>query len=383
MKPNNTYEAIVVGGALAGACAAFHLARQGVSVLILEKETQAHHKVCGEFLSAAALPYLEAMHVDLLELGAEKLNRFQIHSKNFQHRGPLPGESFGISRFKLDEACLNQAQAAGAELERGVAVSGFRKEGERFVVTSSDGREWKSSALFLAHGKHEIQSIQKRQGKERSAIGFKMQLRLSQAAKRDLDHDIAMCFFKGGYAGLCAIEEGLSSLCFIIEKEIYKKVGGDFEASLNYLQEQNPRLKQLIEAADFAWAKPLAIAQLPYGYLHRSNPQNQDEKIYYLGDQFAVIPSITGSGMSIALYTGKQAALDYIRSQRGEPSRYQAQCSELIRQRMRLAYPLHRLCQSALLADLCTLALKPFPQWAQSLVEKIGMYQSDLNTTPY
>jgi menaquinone-9 beta-reductase len=47
-------EAIVVGGGLAGAAFAITLARQGRPVIVLEKTTGAHHKVCGEFLSAEA-----------------------------------------------------------------------------------------------------------------------------------------------------------------------------------------------------------------------------------------------------------------------------------------------------------------------------------------
>ena len=47
-------EAIVVGGGLAGSAFAIELARQGRAVIVLEKTTGAHHKVCGEFLSAEA-----------------------------------------------------------------------------------------------------------------------------------------------------------------------------------------------------------------------------------------------------------------------------------------------------------------------------------------
>ena len=57
-------EAIVVSGGLAGSAFAIALARQGRSVIVLEKTTGAHHKVCGEFLSAEAQALLARLGLD-------------------------------------------------------------------------------------------------------------------------------------------------------------------------------------------------------------------------------------------------------------------------------------------------------------------------------
>ena len=46
--------AVVIGGGLAGSAFAIELARQGRPVVVFEKTTGQHHKVCGEFLSAEA-----------------------------------------------------------------------------------------------------------------------------------------------------------------------------------------------------------------------------------------------------------------------------------------------------------------------------------------
>ena len=50
---------IVVGGGLAGSAFAIELARHGRPVIVLERTPGAHHKVCGEFLSAEAQALLE------------------------------------------------------------------------------------------------------------------------------------------------------------------------------------------------------------------------------------------------------------------------------------------------------------------------------------
>ena len=42
--------------------------------MLLEKEREAHHKVCGEFLSREAVDYLHQAGVDPLQLGAAEIN---------------------------------------------------------------------------------------------------------------------------------------------------------------------------------------------------------------------------------------------------------------------------------------------------------------------
>ena len=52
---NNIYECVVIGGGVAGSTAAYHLAKLGYNVVVLERTQGPHHKVCGEFLSFEAI----------------------------------------------------------------------------------------------------------------------------------------------------------------------------------------------------------------------------------------------------------------------------------------------------------------------------------------
>ena len=49
-----SYDALVIGGGLAGCSTALQLARRGHSVLLAEQSTYPRHKLCGEFLSPEA-----------------------------------------------------------------------------------------------------------------------------------------------------------------------------------------------------------------------------------------------------------------------------------------------------------------------------------------
>ncbi len=366
------FEAIVIGGGLAGACAAFHLARFGHRVLVLEKEAIAHHKVCGEFLSFEALPYLEELGIDLDGLGATSIEGLRLASPRFDCHLALQNRGRGLSRKLLDESCLRSAEGAGAQVLRGTTVTDFRRDdGNKGYQVSTSHGDFFAGALFLGSGKHEIKKLHVRRGKENSAIGLKLHLKLSRRSKSSIAQQVALFFYPGGYAGLCEIEGGIENLCFILDKKIYRRLGGGFEAALNYIQIKNRRLKDLLVDADRLMDRPLATANVPYGYLQRSgNGRGIAEGLYCLGDQFAVIPSLTGTGMAIALFTGKQAVQCFHRAaSQGSAFGYEKVCRQALRSSMRLAYPLHQICRSASWADLGVLAVRTVPSLGNRLIQ--------------
>ena len=56
---------VIVGGGLAGAASALRLAQAGLAPLLLEREREPVHKVCGEFLSWEAQAHLRALGLDV------------------------------------------------------------------------------------------------------------------------------------------------------------------------------------------------------------------------------------------------------------------------------------------------------------------------------
>ena len=72
---------LVIGGGLAGSMVAIRLAATGRQVTLLEKESAAHHKVCGEFLSPEAVEYLNQVGINPLDLGAATIRFVRLSSK--------------------------------------------------------------------------------------------------------------------------------------------------------------------------------------------------------------------------------------------------------------------------------------------------------------
>jgi flavin-dependent dehydrogenase len=101
---------------------AIRLATAGRQVTLLEKETTAHHKVCGEFLSPEAVGYLNQVGITPLDLGAATIRFVRLSAKQRVVETALPFTALSLSRFALDEALLSRVEECGCKVQRGSFV---------------------------------------------------------------------------------------------------------------------------------------------------------------------------------------------------------------------------------------------------------------------
>jgi menaquinone-9 beta-reductase len=99
--------------------------------------------------------------------------------------------------------------------------------------------------------------------------------------------------------------------------------------------------------------RPLAVAGIPYGY--RARPASANG-LFRLGDQAAVIPSLTGDGMAIAVHSGQEAAGAWLAGT--DSAGYHRALSRTLAPQMRLAGLLHHAClggatQAAVIRAAC------------------------------
>src|SRR5689334_24831961 len=121
MKP---FDVAIAGGGPAGSSAAILLARRGLRVAVIEKARFPRRKVCGEFISAAAWPLLDAMGVGerLRGRAGPVVRRVGFFCGDREASAPMPAapgaEAFGraVGREILDATLLEQARACGAEV---------------------------------------------------------------------------------------------------------------------------------------------------------------------------------------------------------------------------------------------------------------------------
>ncbi|MEO0498986.1 MAG: FAD-dependent monooxygenase [Pseudomonadota bacterium] len=292
---------LVIGGGPAGSMLACGLARRGRDVLVLERSSGAHHKICGEFLSWEAARILNRSGFDLAALDGAPIDRLRIVDGPRHAETRLPGTATGISRYRLDEALLAHAATAGAQVERGATVSALTPQGARL----SDGDLRKGARIWLATGKRDLRGHARdvdRPGITTGLVGFKWHLTLAPADAEALARTIELTRFSGGYAGIQPIEDGKATLCLLIER---CRAAGGWPAVLAHMRSAAPALHARFVRSVPIGDRPLAIARVPYGYRRRDGLRNP---FVAIGDQRAVIHSFTGDGMALALAGGLTAA---------------------------------------------------------------------------
>lgn len=293
--------AIAAGGGLAGAAFAIAIARGGGRARLVERSAGAHHKVCGEFLSGNAVALLRGLGVDVWQLGACRVERLSLADGAAHATAPLPFVAAGLSRFRLDEALLIAAQAAGVEVMRGVTVDGIDAGGGQVAVQTSRG-VLLGDVVALASGKHNVRGVARPAG---PMAGFKMQVEPTAQARRAMDGRVQLIAIPGGYGGFCLVEDGVLSIAWNVRREMLRSIGPGWAAQAALLAEAAPAAAELLAGARPLWDKPLAVSGLPYGFLRKDAIARN---VYAVGDQMAVIPSFTGDGTALALASGIAAA---------------------------------------------------------------------------
>jgi hypothetical protein len=159
--------------------------------------------------------------------------------------------------------------------------------------------------VVLATGKHALRGHPRR-GAPTGALGLKLHLRGSLPP----GPETVLLPFDGGYAGLQPLPGGEGgNLCAALHGPP-GEAARDPGALLARVAAGTALGARLLAPMEPAWARPLAVAGVPYGFRHRDDPGEGDapDSFYRVGDQAAVIPSFTGSGVAVALHSGLAAA---------------------------------------------------------------------------
>lgn len=318
----DVFDAVVVGAGPAGSSAAVVLAEAGHRVLVLEKDVFPRHKVCGEFLSADALPSLERIgaRAAVEEATPERISRGTLHlSGGTAVAFEVPAPALGISRFRFDRLLAERAGAAGADVRFGARVLSARPAGpEAFRVAFTHRQsesEVEARAVIGAWGRWDALDRALERGFLARRSRFFGWSRDYAGETGFLAGEVRLHLFAGGYCGLSRVEDGSVNLAGVVTEEVLRDAGG-WPAVVEAARRGNEALDRALSALE-----PGPIGFLGTGPVFFTAKPPSEDGILMAGDAAGVIDPFSGEGQAAALASGILAAEAARRLVAGESSR--------------------------------------------------------------
>ncbi len=280
------HDVIVVGGGPSGAATAFHLARRGFSVRVLDRDRFPREKACGEGLlphGAAALARLGPLPLPVVPVPG-----LRFRSGVAEAFLPFPaGHGLAVRRWELDRAIRGAAAAAGADLE---PARVFRVERGRAVTDRGD---FEARCLVGADGVNSVVprafGVSVRRSPDR--MGLAGHLRGMEPAPRTVE----VVLFGRGELYLSPVGPGLTLAALLAHRDAGLRPADHLPLVRRLL---GPRAASARPVGRVLAAAPLATrAARPAG-----------PGWFLVGDAAGRIDPVSGQGLSVALLSAELAA---------------------------------------------------------------------------
>jgi menaquinone-9 beta-reductase len=286
------YDLTIIGGGPAGTSAAISAAREGASVLLLERGRFPRHKVCGEFVSAESLSLLN----DLLDRqstalihDAVRLPRARIFLDGRTLQASVGAPAASIARVDLDVALWRSAESAGVDARQQVTVQSIAGSGPFRVVTAS--QEFETRALVNASGRWSNLNLASSENGRPAEKWLGVKAHFAEPVS---EVSVDLYFFNGGYCGVQPIGRGRVNASAMVR--------ADVASSLPEVFAQHPALRERTRNWNLV-SDPVSTSPLIF-----RNPQPERNGVLMAGDAAGFVDPFVGDGISLALRSGSLAA---------------------------------------------------------------------------
>lgn len=133
------FDCIVVGAGPAGASAAYHLAKRGRSVLLLEKESLPRYKPCSGGVSPAIAQWFDFDFAPAIEQKIENICYTWKLGDPVNAKLKTTEPMWMVRRDVFDHFLVQQAQQQGAELRDNTEATGIEFKSDHWQVTTAHG----------------------------------------------------------------------------------------------------------------------------------------------------------------------------------------------------------------------------------------------------
>ena len=142
----------IIGAGASGSSAAFHLSKEGRSVVVLEKKNQSFSKPCGGGMASSVQSLFP---FDLTTTIEEVIKKVEFTWRSGDKvTAKLPGKApfWIINRSNLDNLIINESINLGAELIKGFNVIDIKKNANHWQIISNEGLTISAKAIVIADG---------------------------------------------------------------------------------------------------------------------------------------------------------------------------------------------------------------------------------------
>lgn len=295
-------EFVIIGGGLAGLCAAIRLTELGARPLLIEAGSYPAHKVCGEFLSPEIIPTLTRLGVSPISL---TYTRLHAASTCLSFSFPTPAGS--LSHFSLDKQLADQAQAQGAMIYTQTRVQQLIPKTTTHSVheiTLHDGNQIQARHLLIATGR--IPGMHARTF-EPTYLGIKAHFQ-----DIPMEQCLEMFSLPGAYLGIVPIENGHYNVAGLIKKVIANRFKTP-ALLMEFMAQSHPLLEAYLSRGKMLFPEWMHTDVPHFGI--KSTPTWKDT--YFMGDAIGTIPPACGGGLALAISSGYLAA-EYARASKYE-----------------------------------------------------------------
>jgi menaquinone-9 beta-reductase len=360
------YDVAIVGAGPGGTSVAIRLARAGFSVVLIEKAKFPRQKLCGEFISPECLPHFDELGVgdEVITAGGVRLARTVFYGHNgkgvevkSEWFGGASAEAVGLSRAAMDNCLLQRAMRLGIDViegsAHGIVLNGDRVSG--IQIKDKQGSETTVEATITvdASGRGRVlaRHLTNGNGTPAKFVAFKTHVHGARISEDTCE----IWGYRGGYGGSSLVEGSRNNLCFIVSSREVKRVGSDANRLLREVVCANPRAAEVL--SDAVAVEPwLAVPIERYG---RSELVPMPG-LLTVGDAAAFIDPFTGSGILMALESGKilaKAISENASSFDGLSAAYRAAYAAAFDRRLRTSAILRRAAFVPFAAELTVAVL--------------------------
>jgi flavin-dependent dehydrogenase len=270
----------IIGGGLAGLTLGIMLRREGVPVAVVEAGHYPRHRVCGEFLSGRGREVLQDLGIEAKLPKIIEASRCSFHLRDRKPiRFTLKTPALCISRYDLDGFLAEEFQRAG----------GILKSGERAYVEEA--------------GEGIVRATGRRRSGDTNAHLFGLK---AHALKANSSSDLEMHFGDRQYVGVCKLAEQRWNVCgLFFSRHPVSKIRHTWKDLF-----RNSIWSKVLEDADWDENSFSSVAGIT---LDHETPEN----CFSVGDAAAMIPPLTGNGMSMAVESAELASPFLLRYSQG------------------------------------------------------------------